>query len=1180
MSNDAATDLVRSPADRPSDLDLRDCYLVPMAGDEPAAEPGPAPGTVAAAGPGLPPGQPPGGPAVPWVLAVLLVRDGQDVLPRSLGALATQRRAPDAVVLVDAGEHAVPGLLDRARAVLDVPVTSVRLPTGSGISAAVVGALTATATEASDRAWLWLLHDDSAADPEALSGLLAAVETAPSVVVAGCKQTSWDDAGRLLDVGLATTRLGAVVTGVDHGELDQGQQDGRVDVLAVAEPGMLVRSDIWRLLGGPAAGLSGTRAAIDVCRRARLAGHRVIVVPDAAVAHAPARRQGNPRCAGGFELERHEALLLRLAAVAGPLLLPALLWSVAAAPARAAGWLVLKRPARAMAELRALAGVALRPDRWLRARQRDRQQRRVPRRVLRALRPDPRTLWRRRRDGLAAWVIPVPEPRGPAAAAGAPESEATPGRVTGRAWTAPLPVLAVVTAAAVAAGWRLLGTGALLRDGFDGLVGPYLPPVPTSATQLWQLAHASWRPVGLGHPGIADPFDTVLAVLSWPLGGDPSRTVTLLLLLGPVLAAGSAWLAVALSWRSWWLRCWAALTWAAWPSLWSAGQTGRPAAVLAHVVLPLAAAALARAVLRAGLAAAAAAGLALTVLLAAAPALTLAVVVVLLAVTVLTPLLAPAGQAGRERSGRWRAVLPAVAGLIPAGLLLPWWLAVARTPGLLLADPATGWTGAVDAGAGGPAWAAGWPLQAGWEVLQRSGNDLAVGTGHAPGAVALVVIGVVLAPLVVLAVAALLRRRAAGAGVLLGWVTVLAAIATATAGQRSVVGSGRSWPGPGLSLAGLGLLLAALLLAPVIRRRLLASRVGLRHGAGLLLAAGCALGPLLALAAGTWQGLASPAGGYGSVTHRAAGSALPSLAVAEAEGSVGSRTLVLAGDGRTLRWNLARTAAPWLGTGSTVVDARPPARGGPDSAVVLPVVAGLLSDPGLDSRPALTQLGVGSVLLTAPVDDALAQALDVAPGLVRVGGTGAAALWRVDPAPGGAPIRPGRARIVNASGATASAVSVLPTGAGDGFGDEAIDTPVPGGRAGRLLVLADRSDPGWTATLDGRALPVARRGWAQAWQLPVAGGRLRVAHSAGWVARTGPLRIGLAVLAALIAVPLPRLRRRVAAPAPPRRSLPVNRLPAPLRPMPPVPQIYDAEHPADGDVVPVLSDPVSAEVTG
>ena len=107
--------------------------------------------------------------------------------------------------------------------------------------------------------WIWLLHDDAAPAPEALAELLHAVERAPSVTVAGCKQLDWNAERRLIDVGLSTSRWAERLTLIEADELDQGQYDGRSDTFAVNSAGMLVRRDIWEHLKGFDPALPGTR---------------------------------------------------------------------------------------------------------------------------------------------------------------------------------------------------------------------------------------------------------------------------------------------------------------------------------------------------------------------------------------------------------------------------------------------------------------------------------------------------------------------------------------------------------------------------------------------------------------------------------------------------------------------------------------------------------------------------------------------------------------------------------------------------------------------------------------------------------------------------------------------------------------------------------------------------------
>ena len=219
----------------------------------------------------------------------MVSHDGGDFLPRTLAALAAQSRPADTCIGVDTGsrDHSA-ALLEQA---FGAPNVTVFDQPRSGMGAAVQAGLSALApwrgdgrsgTAAAGRPaveWIWLLHDDAAPAPEALAELLRAVERAPSVTVAGCKQLDWHSERRLMDVGLSTSRWAERLTLIEADELDQGQYDGRSDTFAVNSAGMLVRRDVWEDLGGFDPALPGSGDDVDFCWRNRLAGHRVVVVP-------------------------------------------------------------------------------------------------------------------------------------------------------------------------------------------------------------------------------------------------------------------------------------------------------------------------------------------------------------------------------------------------------------------------------------------------------------------------------------------------------------------------------------------------------------------------------------------------------------------------------------------------------------------------------------------------------------------------------------------------------------------------------------------------------------------------------------------------------------------------------------------------------------------------------------
>jgi GT2 family glycosyltransferase len=138
---------------------------------------------------------------------------------------------------------------------------------------------------AGDHELLWLLAQDSAPEPDALRNLLAELEIAPSVAVAGPKVMEWVADDYIHDFGLSMTPYGSSVTLVES-ELDQEQHDALSDVLAVSAGGMLVRRSVWDHLGGFDSALPVVDDSLDFCVRVRLAGYRVSVVAAARVSSA------------------------------------------------------------------------------------------------------------------------------------------------------------------------------------------------------------------------------------------------------------------------------------------------------------------------------------------------------------------------------------------------------------------------------------------------------------------------------------------------------------------------------------------------------------------------------------------------------------------------------------------------------------------------------------------------------------------------------------------------------------------------------------------------------------------------------------------------------------------------------------------------------------------------------
>ena len=112
----------------------------------------------------------------------------------------------------------------------------------------------------------------------------------PTASVLGAKQLDWQ-AEHLHDVGAYAYRHRVESLVVD-GEPDQEQYDGRRDVFSVSLAGTLVSIETMHELGGADDWFTTFAESEDFCRRVCLSGRRVVVVPQARIAHRRARFEG------------------------------------------------------------------------------------------------------------------------------------------------------------------------------------------------------------------------------------------------------------------------------------------------------------------------------------------------------------------------------------------------------------------------------------------------------------------------------------------------------------------------------------------------------------------------------------------------------------------------------------------------------------------------------------------------------------------------------------------------------------------------------------------------------------------------------------------------------------------------------------------------------------------------
>jgi GT2 family glycosyltransferase len=1052
------------------------------------------------------------------ITAVLVAHDGAPWLPRALAAVAAQTRRPDRVLGIDTGStDTSPGLLRSALGRDHVHTVGRTVGFGAAVQAGLdaVGT-TESAVPAEDAPtprgaeWLWLLHDDCAPEPEALARLFDAVRRSPSIGVAGPKLVSWDNRDELLEVGLTASRGGRRLTGIELGERDQGQQDHRGDVLAVGTAGMLVRRDIWDRLGGLDPALPLFRDDIDFGWRAQLAGHRVVVVPAARVADAQASARGlrSVDAIRGATRRVDRTHGLHVAMAGAPLLaLPFLIvWFAIGGLVRSIGLLIAKAPARAYDELVSAWAAVLTPWRVVASRWRARGTREVPRRdIARLLAPRSSAFRsfaeafsgsmgrdraelaaRTRRDEAQLETGPTGEE--------AENAEPVHTRLTSRVLTNP-GLLAVLATSAVTAVWArtLFGRGAL--------VGGQLLTWNGTPGQVWHSYVDAWHGSGLGTDAPPAPYRAVLAGLAWtlqPLSANPSGLAVQVLLIGALpLSACTAYVAAATVLRNRWIRAWAALTWATLPTVTGALVSGRLAASVVHILLPLIVLGFARTLRRPGSSTAAfAGGLALAVASSFAPILLIVGAAAALIAVVL---------GGWARRGR---ALLLIAG--PAVLLAPWLSTLFDEPRLLFAGP-----GLLD------------PFD------QRSAPlHLALLHPGGPGAT----YWWLTAPLLAVGLAGLLRKGGswllascgllALAGLGLALVTPRIVIATTAAGSNEAGLSGRlsGWSGTGIDLLAIAALVAALHGLDGLGARLSRYRFGWRQ---LLLA------PLAALAVGATVATAvllawHPADG----PVRRSAAVLPAVAVDQATGPAGARTLILTPTGSAVGYRLWGAE---LGDPALTLPL-------PPAEPLTQAAAGQLVNGAADvssnsAAQSLLQLGIGFVVAVRPVPADLEQQLDTTAGLTRLGENGTYSLWRIEavvptggaaaatsvagaPSPAGHPQPAARVRLLDATGRLVQDVPVAGPNA-------RVHTTVPAGSAGRQLVLAQPVSTTWRATLNDLPLRPTTVGGQQAFDLPATAGTLVVTSVDDRHRLLMVQGIGLVVVF-LLALPLGRRRREPA----------------------------------------------------
>ncbi|MDO5720238.1 MAG: glycosyltransferase [Actinomycetaceae bacterium] len=1070
--------------------------------------------------------------AEPTVSAVIVTRGNTPYLEHTLAGVQRQKRLPNRLTVINVGDE-----LDiTGAAVIHIP------------GADTLGDAIRTAIQADDRIlaadWLWILHDDSAPASGCLDAQLTAGEEGRTVGIVGPKQVAWSNPHRLIEVGIHATQSGRRMELLTPTEIDQGQHDNIADVLAVGTAGMLIRTDVWAETNGPDPVLGPFGDGLELCRRARLAGHRVILAPAARLAHARAsyrdiRDSEDPNISRSFGRRRLAQLYNGALAASFAQLIVSLILLPFLTLGRAAVRILSKRVDLAVAELTAGFALYTRLGKIARGRRRIARQQRVPTSALKSLEATHREVSATKRALAKRERVPKAIDTIEPVAARLLRAHRT------RSHIALLTGAIVTTILSVAIGNRLWG----------GIVGPAWVNLPDTYSELWDQAWNGWVIGGIGYPSPAEPLLGVFTILTAPfalLGLSPNAVLLTLWVLAPALVWTSMYLgAGALTHRNGWKLIFATL-WLAAPPFLDAFSQGRLAGVLVHLFLPLLMLGWLRACKRVPSLPirgaersetsvelttmtavwAALAALSALVITAAAPWTIFALVAIAIILTIASP---------GHRVTAALTLTPALAFLIPL------WIEFFSQPGarklrLLLAD-----SGQPYEFLAAPPWQTILGQTTQLEVLPlRQWQDLVHYAPLTVGAISLFGASVAL----VNTGSYVLRTRIAYLSAIGGFTVAIVSARTAIHFDHGFVAA---WPGPALSISLIALLVAwsgglgTLVLEESVRsyaarRRLeklakqrnkarrnrgeespsvthpqkVVASVDIETGRQTTSAAGTTISErilhptrqIIAVLAfilpASTIALWAPTATYTEATITTAPAHFTPAAAMEAQTSDRhARLLRITIDGDTVTAGLYRGDGRQLADSSAVtrlalavdvqysqIDHRYDYLTATDPALseLALLVTRLLYTPETDMSEQLLAFAVDQIILTdadsARYVEAKA-ALDRNPALQRAGTSDTGLLWRVDTLPAST----ARLMLLNNSHLTA-----LPSGrVGATVNLDNLDITTG------TLVLAERANPDWRATVDGDELARTTVGWRQAFELSETSGTLRIRYQPDWI---------------------------------------------------------------------------------
>lgn len=451
------------------------------------------------------------------VAAIVVSHERADYLLETLSQLSKQTHFIEQVVVVETSSD---------QTSLDVVTKfdySVITPGDLRLGAAIESGIAALAQKPG---WIWVLHEDSAPDENALAQLAKAAEISPSVAVIGPKLLNWENPIEIQQMGLTLTWTGRPFLLVQK-EYDQGQHDAAGDTLAVSTAGMLVSLSAWEKLGGLNDKTPVFAQDLEFGGKARAAGFRVIVEARARVRHAGLSMSsgrsrkwlGGTWAQGISKAHIHMATLTfpALSALALYLLMPII--ALISIPKH----LLSKRPGRILGQLSGWFwawGTA--PKRFAARAEFRKLGSPKPLRSLYATRAQ-----QKRRRAQKLQEEPLGDPRAIRATIFSSNS----------IWLALIPILA---------SFKIFPVGAIVSDN--------LAPLGSSALSVFEATGISRLPFLFGVALPSDPFNWYLSLISWIWPSNPSVALAIVIFISPAFSFLGLWLLSSIFISKIWVR--------------------------------------------------------------------------------------------------------------------------------------------------------------------------------------------------------------------------------------------------------------------------------------------------------------------------------------------------------------------------------------------------------------------------------------------------------------------------------------------------------------------------------------------------------------------------------------------------------------------------------------------------